>query len=134
MRKTMFAAWIGGISVLMISFISSASAADQAIQLLKDRGIAVLADSFTETGTNTDADSKAHLTIQNLTMHTLKVDLNGQSGQYHLQIDPRTDKKWRINPGEYHFELLVPGLPSASSQMQLNSSTNYKWEILRKQP
>lgn len=122
------------ISGAVISVRTASAEEPKSFQLLENRGIAVLKDTFSDLGNNKDPESKAHLTIKNLTMHSLKVDLNGANGKYHLEINPKSDEKWKITSGEYHFELHVPGLPSASGQMILNSTTAYQWKIMSKQP
>lgn len=135
--KKLFPACSLSVFLVVVAFTSvviAGETSETASQLLEDRGIAVLSDSFVNLGNNKDPNAKAHLTIKNKTMHTLKVDLNGKNGQYHLEINPRSDKKWKITSGEYHFELHVPGHPSASGDMRLNSTTSYQWEIQKKQP
>jgi hypothetical protein len=139
MKKKFFNFWIWGlISVLIITGIGIYPAFSQnpgkpAIQLMPDRGLAVLRDEFKEVGIYESLTVKARLTIINHSMQTLKIDLNGKNGNFHFEVSPKMDSTQFVNPGSYKSEVSIPGFPPMSGDMSLSDHTAYVWEIWRNQ-
>ena len=102
-----------------------------ATQLLKDRALLVLRDSFQEIGAHGSANPKSHLTVFNKTMKTLTIELTGKNGTYPLILRPKTEHSWRISPGNYHFEAGIPGFPTVAGEIPLSVQMQYIWKIWR---
>ncbi len=102
-----------------------------AVQLLKDRALFVLRDSFQAIGTHHSSNPKSHLTVFNKTMKTLRIELTGKNGTYPLVLRPKTEYSWRIYPGNYHFEAGIPGFPTVAGEIPLSAQTQYTWQIWR---
>jgi len=107
------------------------SPGEPATQLLKDRGLLVLRDSFKKIGTLCSANPKSHLTVFNKTMKTLTIELTGKNGTYPLILRPKTEHSWRISPGIYHFEAGIPGFPTMAGEIPLCAQTQFTWQIWR---
>jgi len=107
------------------------SPGEPAIQLLHDRALFVLRDSFRAVGTHYSANPKSHLTIFNKTMKTLKIELTGKNGTFPLVLRPKSEYSWRIFPGTYHFEAGIPGFPTMAGEIPLSAQTQYTWQIWR---
>ena len=126
-----FMAVIGVIIFGMCFSLYALSPGEPAIQLLKDRALTVLRDSFIATENHNMPDTKSHLTISNKTMTTLTIELNGQNGKHTLMVQPKTKHTWRIENGSYHFEASIPGFPTTGGEIVLSPKVVYSWEIWR---
>jgi len=132
MAKSMtFLAVIGVIVFGTYVPLYALSPGEPATQLLKDRALLVLRDSFQAVGTHYSANPKSHLTVFNKTMKTLTIELTGKNGTYPLIIRPKTERSWRIFPGNYHFEAGIPGFPTTAGEIPLSAQTQYTWQIWR---
>jgi hypothetical protein len=103
-------------------------------QLFNNRALLVLRDSFQVIGEHDFANPKSHLTIFNKTMKTLTIELTGKNGTYPLMLSPKTERSWRIFPGNYHFEASIAGFPTVAGEIPLFAQTQYAWLIWRGEP
>ncbi len=139
MRKKISVFW-HFISVIVLTVAGiciypafSQSPGKPSVQLLPDRGLAVLRDEFKVVGNYVSPMAKAHLTIINKSMQTMKIDLNGQNGNFHFEVSPKMDNTSYVNPGLYRYEAIIPGFPPMSGEKSFSDNTAYIWEIWRNQ-
>lgn len=103
---------------------------ESSVQLLPERSAGILHDQLTIKRNVNSFDSMPQLTIYNMTMHALTLELTGTNGSYTLTLEPKRDYTWQINQGVYHVEISIPGFPTiATDGLSLNSYTHNIWKL-----